>query len=348
MISKQLMIKKILIISRSEEASLEVSLNRGLNIILGKNKTGKSSLIKTIFYSFGCEVKFDEDWEKLNKRSLVTFSVGDTDYLLERQDKTYILFKITDDLKSFDFQGSFSFSDFSKKFLELFNINATWIDKNGIEQPITPPHLFSFQYIDQDKGWHSIARSFNKVAYVSNWDIQIIKYIVGYQTEEYFKLKKEIEKYKILIKEIEIKIKNIEDFVSDLIKRDQNLDEADKIIIEDDLAKSKNLLNKLTDLEKERIAISNKLSQLQNEQYEKKIIINSLTKYSEELIEDHNFASTLEEQITCPFCGVLHTNEILEKSEIIKDIQTATNILTQATEEIEEIGVSISQAHYYV
>ncbi|WP_318507849.1 hypothetical protein [Bacillus sp. T3] len=341
MISKHLTIKKILIISRSDEASLEVPLHRGLNIILGKNKTGKSSLIKTIFYSFGCEVKFDEDWEKLNKRSLVIFSVGDKDYLLERQDNTYVLFKTTDDLKSLFFQGSFSFSDFSKKFLELFNINATWIDKNGKEQPITPPHLFSFQYIDQDKGWHSIARSFNKVAYISNWDTQIIKYIIGYQTEEYFKHKKEIEKYKILIKEIEIKIKNIEDFVSDLIKRDQHLDEADTSFIEDDLTKSKNILDKLTNMEKERIAISNELSLLQNDQYEKKIIINSLTMYSEELIEDHNFASTLDEKITCPFCGVIHNNEIIEKSEIIKDIQTATNILTQATKELEQIGITI-------
>jgi hypothetical protein len=220
-------------------------------------------------------------------------------------------------------------------------LNATWIDKNAIEQPITPPHLFAFQYIDQDKGWYSIAKSLNRVAYISNWDTQIIKYLIGYQTEEYFSLKKEFERNKILIKDIEIKIRNIEDFVADFIKRNQQFNESDELTFENDITKSKNLLMKLTELEKEKIAINNKLSQLQNNQYEKKIIINSLSKYSEELIADHDFAATLDEKITCPFCGVMHSNEIIEKSEIIKDIQTATNILTQATEEIEEIGVNI-------
>jgi AAA15 family ATPase/GTPase len=124
MISKQLTIKKIMIISRTEESSIEIPLSRGLNIILGENKTGKSSLIKTIFYSFGCEVKFDEDWEKLNKRSFIIFCVGNIDYLLERQDNTYYLFKVIEDIESYIFEGSYTFSDFSRKFLELFNIKC--------------------------------------------------------------------------------------------------------------------------------------------------------------------------------------------------------------------------------
>ena len=45
---KRLTIKKLIVISQSESRSLEVPFEEGLNIILGGNKTGKSSLIKSI------------------------------------------------------------------------------------------------------------------------------------------------------------------------------------------------------------------------------------------------------------------------------------------------------------
>ena len=46
---KRLTIKKLIVISQSESRSLEVPFEDGLNIILGGNKTGKSSIIKSIF-----------------------------------------------------------------------------------------------------------------------------------------------------------------------------------------------------------------------------------------------------------------------------------------------------------
>ena len=46
---KRLAIKKLIVISQSESRSLEVPFENGLNIILGGNKTGKSSIIKSIF-----------------------------------------------------------------------------------------------------------------------------------------------------------------------------------------------------------------------------------------------------------------------------------------------------------
>ena len=49
---KRLAIKKLIVISQSESRSLEVPFENGLNIILGGNKTGKSSIIKSIFTTF--------------------------------------------------------------------------------------------------------------------------------------------------------------------------------------------------------------------------------------------------------------------------------------------------------
>ena len=63
---KRLTIKKLIVISQSESRSLEVPFKDGLNIIMGGNKTGKSSIIKSIFTTLGCECKRTEsDWKKL-------------------------------------------------------------------------------------------------------------------------------------------------------------------------------------------------------------------------------------------------------------------------------------------
>lgn len=333
-----LTIRKIIIISKTEESSIEVPLTKGLNIIIGKNKTGKSSLIKTIFYSLGCEIKFDEDWEKLNKRSIISFSIGSSYFLVERTDNIYTLYASSEDLTSVYYIGTYTYSEFSAKFLELFDMHVTWITKNGDDKPVAPPYIFSFQYIDQDKGWHSIAKSFEKLSYVPNWERQIIKYIVGYQNEEYFRLRKELEKYRILIKEIESKINTVEEFVSNILTRERQNNHLpyDSNALDDNFEKSKQILEQLTLLEKERISTSNQISQLQNEEYERKLVIEALNRYSEELVDDHTYASSLDDIITCPFCGVVHLNELAEKSELIKDVQTASNILTSAVTDLEK------------
>lgn len=54
---KRLIIKKLVVISQSESRSLEVPFSKGLNIILGGNKTGKSSIIKSIFILLGVNLK---------------------------------------------------------------------------------------------------------------------------------------------------------------------------------------------------------------------------------------------------------------------------------------------------
>ncbi|TKJ00915.1 hypothetical protein FC695_20400, partial [Bacillus cereus] len=72
----RLTLKKLIVISESEKKSKEIEFKEGLNIIIGKNKTGKSSLIKSIFFTFGCEVKFEDEWKKLIDKYLLYFQYG--------------------------------------------------------------------------------------------------------------------------------------------------------------------------------------------------------------------------------------------------------------------------------
>lgn len=84
-IVKRLILKKLIVISQSESRSLEVPFEKGLNIILGGNKTGKSSIIKSIFTAFGCECKnIETDWKKIISSHLLFFSYGEKQYCIVR------------------------------------------------------------------------------------------------------------------------------------------------------------------------------------------------------------------------------------------------------------------------
>ena len=83
---KRLTIKKLIVISQSESRSLEVPFENGLNIILGGNKTGKSSIIKSIFTTLGCECKrIETDWKKLISAYLLFFKYGEKLFCVVRQ-----------------------------------------------------------------------------------------------------------------------------------------------------------------------------------------------------------------------------------------------------------------------
>ena len=80
---KRLTIKKLIVISQSESRSLEVPFENGLNIILGGNKTGKSSIIKSLFITLGCECRrVEADWEKLISYYLLFFDYGEKNFVL--------------------------------------------------------------------------------------------------------------------------------------------------------------------------------------------------------------------------------------------------------------------------
>ena len=82
---KRLILKKLIVISQSESKSLEVPFAAGLNIIMGGNKTGKSSIIKSLFTAFGCECpKIESDWKQLISSYILFFTVDNADYCIQR------------------------------------------------------------------------------------------------------------------------------------------------------------------------------------------------------------------------------------------------------------------------
>lgn len=334
---KRLLIKKIIVISDIEESSREVCFDVGLNLMIGANKTGKSSIIKSIFYSFGCELIFEDDWKNLVQKYILYFNYGDKKYCSIREKKFIKLLRIFDDSPPIVLSETEHFHDFSAALMQEFEICMDCLTDKGTQVSLTPPLLFRFQYVDQDSGWSKIGESFSNMKYIKNWRENTNKYVVGYQGEEYYKEKKEQLIIKNIIQEYNVKLK----YFNELLKAIQTKSETpgsnddEETILEK--SQLKTVFSELDELERRKIKIENETSILKNISYEKNLQLSTVRTYLKELDKDHEFAMNQEEEIICPTCGVVHKNTMLDRLEIIKDIQSGNELIKQIRYELKEI-----------
>jgi len=343
---KRLLIKKLIVISDSEKSSRELDFEKGLNIIIGENKTGKSSLIKSMFYTFGCQTKLESDWKKLISTYVVYFEHGTNEYCIMRQGSMYKIFQsqLRNERYILRFESD-DFHEYSKYLMSIFDVSMDCLTKEAVQISATPPLLFRFQYIDQDNGWNKIAEGFSNLAYIKNWKPYSNKYVVGYQGEDYYKTKQKIDLTSNIIEKLKVKMTNYNELVETLkIALQSNKgDIKNNFPWKNDYIKSKDLLQELSKLEKEKIIIEEEISILKNEKYEKFLEMEALKRHIKNIDKDHKFAITQEDIIKCPFCGAEHKNTIEERIEFIIDIQTGNELIKVCRKDIKIIDEKIIQ-----
>ena len=78
---KRLILKKLVIISQKNEEARTIEFDDRLTVITGdnpsgetKNRTGKSLVMKSIYYSLGAKLKkYTTNWDSLQISTIVTF-----------------------------------------------------------------------------------------------------------------------------------------------------------------------------------------------------------------------------------------------------------------------------------
>ncbi|PQQ44553.1 hypothetical protein [Bacillus thuringiensis] len=344
----RLILKKLIVISESEKKSRAIEFKKGLNIIIGKNKTGKSSLIKSIFFTFGCEVKFEDEWKNLIDKYILYFQYGHNYFCILRINRFYKLCKTNEEFTNYQLIiETKSFHDYSKELMKILGVSMDCLTKNGVPITITPPLLFRFQYIDQDKGWEKIGQSFTNMQYIKDWDSNTNKYVVGFLNEKYYKTKKERDIIKTDITNYDIKINHFEEFIGDLTTSINNSNTKDPFDKNDykryfeNRELSQRLVNEMDSIEKEILEIVERLSKIKNKRYEKALELNFIKENVKELEADHKFAIHEDSDLKCPFCGSIHENSLENRIEIVKDIQSGSELVSILRSEIKELDSQI-------
>ena len=141
---------------------------KGLNVVTSiDNHVGKSSLLKSLYYTLGAEVDFDSVWDRQSKLYVVTLSVDETEYCIARFMKRFAVFegktllKITDSVTQ----------ELAPLLGDIFDFSVYLPNKDTGKVEMAPP-AFTFMpyYIDQDKGWSGLYDSFASITQYKSAD----------------------------------------------------------------------------------------------------------------------------------------------------------------------------------
>lgn len=329
---REFRLSKIWILSDIEKTGNVFTFGPRMNLITSqKNSVGKSSLVKTILWTFGCEPYFDEKWKKQDISSKIEFTLGDNKYTILRNKNNYLV--INDD------EESYFFNDF-RKYIEFFCNLVNFYPmlenrKTKILELPSPAYYFIPFYIDQKKGWSHILSSFKNLGQYAFWQKPILKYHCGITSNEISRLDYKISKFKSERKTYEDereKIQNTIEIVSE-INIDNSFDDLYKIDLDENL--------NLIDIQYENL-IKNQNEILSKISIEKNLLLDLRAQKSysvnlaKELESDFFFATEnlTSKSIECPLCGTNHRNSIFEKSKLIKEKDDLINFISKLDEEI--------------
>ncbi|WP_373760555.1 endonuclease [Streptococcus ferus] len=146
----RLTIKSLLIVDYENEKANKFDFSDSANLIVSStNGEGKSSLVKSIYYALGANLKsFPKGWNNSDYIFQLKVSIDDKDFLIKRHNK---VISISDNGRVQVFEN---FKEYSSWFQEKLGMNLELVSKNSDTPSLASVEaLLSPMYIDQDKSW---------------------------------------------------------------------------------------------------------------------------------------------------------------------------------------------------
>ena len=190
---KSLRFKKLWLVSEASRAARSIEFNPKMTLLVGKNHTGKSTLVKHIFKTLGCETKGKSDrWDRL-ARSVLRFCLDGVDYLAYRRANVYAL----KNESTGTIKVTTKYSEWSDFLAYLFDFHLMLPTHQESLAQATPPFLFLPFYFDQDGSWQKQWNSFEKLSQFSSWAKPLTSYVTGQRPNGYYIAKFEETKAKV-------------------------------------------------------------------------------------------------------------------------------------------------------
>lgn len=336
---KNLFISELLLLSLKERKAKRIVFDRKRTLIYGKNHTGKSSLIKSIYKTFGAEPLMNPKFENANVSALIKFEIDSKKYQILRDGKQFAIFD--EDEKLLKKLSSVT-KELGPYLADIFNFKPVF--QSAHSDFIIPPPAFLFLpfYVDQDESWSKSWSSFKLLQQIKDYRNQSIYYHSGIRPNEYFTTKREIQEYIKIIEETdkEQKVTNkvLSDIKSKLSQTEFNID------IDSFKAEITELLTQAESLK----AIEANLKQELHDLYHLKAAYDAqINIVKQAIVESHNdlkFASEkLPDIISCPTCGAEYENSFSERFQIATDEQKSKELLLELIKEAKDIDDKIEK-----
>lgn len=182
---QNLLLKQLTLVSDIDKSANRYEFSNRFNLITAEdNSVGKSTLVKLLMWTFGCEPTFDDTWRSLDCKAIVDFEIAAISYRVARHGSMMFL--------AIQGQPFTRFSkitgEYSKTFSDIVDFNVRLPNKKNPNILETPPPAYYFLpfYLDQRRSWSKLWDGFESLQQYGAWQSTIIKYHTGYLDGDFF------------------------------------------------------------------------------------------------------------------------------------------------------------------
>lgn len=311
------------------------------NLLVGRNHTGKTTLIRSLFETLGAKPQGKlEHWDA-NAVSLLEFSIDEKCYFALHQDGRRALFDSTFNLLI----STAKFGEWSKLFCEITDFKLVFSDKKQAEVVAADPACFFTPfYVNQDGSWQAEWNTFDGMKRFSAPFKPILEYFTGVCPPEYYEanaeksqhaktLEEHRREYKLLERTIERFSKSIP-----LTGPKVNADNFGAEI--EQLTREVNELN--TRQEHLRSVAVREQELLKSLEHQIHLAERALAAY------DSDAKYLIKEgaaPLICPTCNAEHERPFLDLLEFAEDARVLRELATRLREDATEARTRTNKAH---
>lgn len=335
---KSLRFKKLWLVSEASRAARSIEFNPKMTLLVGKNHTGKSTLVKHIFKTLGCETKGKSDrWDSL-AISVLRFELDGTDYSAYRRANVFALRNESTGL----IKVTTKYSEWSEIMANIFDFQLMLPTHQETLAQATPPYLFLPFYFDQDGSWQKQWNSFDKLTQFSSWQKPLTSYVTGQRPNGYYLAKFEESKAKAEVKQLSHELGVVQAALTRVKKSlpRTNL-RLDTKAFKQELA---DLLRNSTQLKHEQEALRSKSFELATTKESLSTQIAMAKDALRDIEGDVKYLteSKTEPTLLCPTCGTTHENGFPVRLELIDDAVTLRKIISELESERQKVDETLA------
>lgn len=336
MMKKKVTFLELNLLSKKEQKALQVNLNYQKIILHGTNNTGKSAIIRHIFWCMGLNPvnTFSDIWDH-NITGMLKILYDNNEYCFYRNKDDRYLFQdenlIHNSSKNSEWNSILS--EFFNYPLKLHLKNSLVENYAGLESLLVP------YFIEQDTGWGLTWNGpFNGLARFKDFYKETLSNFTGYNSIEAISIKQYIGSLKAELTKLNSELKIYENSYNKIkIETNYIQPRVDKNQFRKEIKQSSNELKSLIIKQKD---LKKNLSDLIQKKFKLKSILRSSIRSFNEIALDINF---LEDniEIECPTCGTLHKKTLEASASLEFDYTILDNNIQQLKSEILEINRKI-------
>jgi predicted nucleic acid-binding Zn-ribbon protein len=327
--------------STIERAARKVAFDPVRTLVYGKNQTGKSSLLKSIYWVLGAEpAVVHPRWQSADVMGLLRFQIDGEETSILRHGGTFCVF---DSNSAIQRKFNRVMGGLGAFLAELFAFRLKLPSRDGGEA-VTPPPSFQFlpYYIDQDESWKKNWAAFSKLGQFFDWKRDVAEFHLGVRPNEYYELKGRKTALEAEVQRLEAELR----IIGELIKQIRSSFDSAQFDINPDAFRDE--INSLVETCNKLLLRENtykaKFTELHNERAELTEQIEFTKRAAADLDKDYHFVTEKipEGKVPCPVCGTEYQNSFAERFSIAADEDRLLILVGELSARVAELDHRIS------